>query len=100
VPWFLPDTSREAAQRLDMTEIAWMPIMECPDAANKRVWVSCLAKGAAAVPVYSDCMKPYGVRVRAIPRLSIPMGRMIPPGESRYPPARTARPGMRFAMSQ
>jgi prepilin-type N-terminal cleavage/methylation domain-containing protein/prepilin-type processing-associated H-X9-DG protein len=38
---------------------AWTPVGRDADTASQTIWVSCLAKGAATVPIYFDCMLPF-----------------------------------------
>jgi len=37
----------------------WTPLKQYSDTRGQSIWVSCLMKGADAVPIYLDCMLPY-----------------------------------------
>jgi prepilin-type N-terminal cleavage/methylation domain-containing protein/prepilin-type processing-associated H-X9-DG protein len=60
--WAYPDGPEEPAEMRTMSSYGlnhWTPHVRDPNAISQTIWVSCLAKGAATVPIYFDCMLPF-----------------------------------------
>jgi prepilin-type N-terminal cleavage/methylation domain-containing protein/prepilin-type processing-associated H-X9-DG protein len=53
------DTRDESKVKSSYGANRWTPSSRDGDTASQTIWVSCLVKGPASVPIYFDCMLPY-----------------------------------------
>jgi prepilin-type N-terminal cleavage/methylation domain-containing protein/prepilin-type processing-associated H-X9-DG protein len=53
------DTPDELKLKSSYGANRWTPCVRDDDTRSQTIWVTCLAKGAATVPIYFDCLLPF-----------------------------------------